>query len=103
MDLDLVGAVCALFSSSANFSAHTWKLSCSFTVVPSFITVASVFEVASLLSAAEESAADVAGLKLRVMENDVYTATFKALGVNAVPMAWSDALTALQQGTIAVE
>ena len=46
------------------------------------------------------SAADVAGLKLRVMENDVYTATFKALDVNAVPMAWSDALTALQQGTI---
>ena len=45
------------FTSSANFSAHTWKLSCSFTVVPSFITVASVFEVASLLSAAEESAA----------------------------------------------
>ena len=30
------------------------------------------------------NAADVAGLKLRVMENDVYTATFKALGVNAV-------------------
>ena len=46
------------------------------------------------------NAADVAGLKLRVMENDVYTATFKALDVNAVPMAWSDALTALQQGTI---
>ena len=32
-------------------------------------------------------AADLAGLKLRVMENEVYTATFKALGVNAVPMA----------------
>ena len=47
-----------------------------------------------------ESAADVAGLKLRVMENEVYTATFKALGVNAVPMAWSEALTAMQQGTI---
>ena len=46
------------------------------------------------------SAADVAGLKLRVMENEVYTATFKALGVNAVPMAWSEALTAMQQGTI---
>ena len=46
------------------------------------------------------SAADVAGLKLRVMENEVYTATFKALGVNAVPMAWGDALTAMQQNTI---
>ena len=43
---------------------------------------------------------DLKGLKLRVMENEVYTATFKALGVNAVPMAWSEALTAMQQGTI---
>ena len=39
-------------------------------------------------------------LKLRVMENEVYTKTFQALKVNAVPMAWQDALTALQQGTI---
>ena len=46
------------------------------------------------------SAADVEGLKLRVMENEVYTATFTALGVNAVPMAWAEALTAMQQGTI---
>lgn len=46
------------------------------------------------------SAADVAGLKLRVMENEVYTATFKALDVNAVPMAWAEALTAMQQGTV---
>ncbi len=47
-----------------------------------------------------QSAADVKGLKLRVMENEVYTKTFQALEVNAVPMAWADALTALQQGTI---
>ncbi|MBQ8620058.1 MAG: TRAP transporter substrate-binding protein [Clostridia bacterium] len=46
------------------------------------------------------SAADLKGLKLRVMENEVYTATFKALEVNAVPMAWAEALTAMQQGTI---
>ena len=46
------------------------------------------------------SADDVAGLKLRVMENEVYTATFNALGVNAVPMAWAEALTAMQQNTI---
>ena len=46
------------------------------------------------------SAADLKGLKLRVMENEVYTATFKALDVNAVPMAWAEALTAMQQGTI---
>ena len=47
-----------------------------------------------------KTADDIKGLKVRVMENEVYTATFKALGVNAVPMAWSEALTALQQGTI---
>ena len=47
-----------------------------------------------------KNADDVAGLKLRVMENEVYTATFNALGVNAVPMAWGDALTAMQQNTI---
>lgn len=46
------------------------------------------------------NAADLEGLKLRVMENEVYTATFSALKVNAVPMAWSEALTAMQQGTI---
>ena len=45
-------------------------------------------------------AEDLKGLKLRVMENEVYTATFKALGVHAVPMAWAEALTAMQQGTI---
>src|SRR5665648_140019 len=47
-----------------------------------------------------KSVEDVKGLKIRVMENEVYTKTFNALGVNAVPMAWSEALTALQQGTI---
>lgn len=46
------------------------------------------------------TAADIKGLKIRVMENEVYTNTFKALGVNAVPMAWTETLTALQQGTI---
>lgn len=47
-----------------------------------------------------KTAADIKGLKVRVMENEVYTNTFKALGVNAVPMAWTETLTALQQGTI---
>lgn len=47
-----------------------------------------------------KTASDISGLKVRVMENEVYTATFTALGVNTVPMAWSEALTALQQGTI---
>ena len=44
--------------------------------------------------------ADAAGLKIRVMENPVFIDTFKALGVYAVPMAWTEALTALQQKTI---
>lgn len=45
-------------------------------------------------------AADLEGLKLRVMENEVYSRTFNALKVNAVPMAWADALTAMQQSTV---
>ena len=45
-------------------------------------------------------AADLKGLKLRVMENEVYSKTFNALEVNAVPMAWADALTAMQQSTV---
>lgn len=47
-----------------------------------------------------KTAADVKDLKIRVMENEVYIAAFGAMGVNAVPMAWTEALTALQQGTI---
>jgi tripartite ATP-independent transporter DctP family solute receptor len=45
-------------------------------------------------------AADITGLKIRVMENEVYTSSFRALGANAVPMAWTEALTAFQQGTV---
>ncbi|MBR0204932.1 MAG: DctP family TRAP transporter solute-binding subunit [Synergistaceae bacterium] len=47
-----------------------------------------------------KNAEDIKGLKLRVMENEVYTKTFQALEVNAVPMQWADALTAMQQNTI---
>ena len=47
-----------------------------------------------------KNANDIKGLKLRVMENEVYTKTFQALEVNAVPMQWADALTAMQQNTI---
>jgi tripartite ATP-independent transporter DctP family solute receptor len=43
---------------------------------------------------------DLNGLKVRVMENPVYIDTFTALGANTVPMAWTETLTALQQGTI---
>ena len=44
--------------------------------------------------------ADLAGLKLRVMENEVYTKTFTALGADVSPMSWTDTLTALQNGAI---
>ena len=44
--------------------------------------------------------ADIDGLRIRVMENPVYTDTFTELGANAIPMAWTEALTAMQQGTI---
>jgi len=43
---------------------------------------------------------DMKGLKIRVMQNSIYVDSFKALGANAVPMAWTEALTALQQHTI---
>ncbi|MGO2240225.1 MAG: TRAP transporter substrate-binding protein, partial [Halomonas sp.] len=43
---------------------------------------------------------DLDGLRMRVMENPVYTDTFRELGANAIPMAWTEALTAMQQGTI---
>ncbi|MFN3882507.1 MAG: TRAP transporter substrate-binding protein [Nitrincola lacisaponensis] len=46
------------------------------------------------------SPADLQGLRIRVMENPVYIDTFRELGANAVPMAWTEALTAMQQGTI---
>ena len=43
---------------------------------------------------------DIKGLKIRVMQNPVYVDSFMALGANAVPMAWTEVLTALQQGTV---
>lgn len=43
---------------------------------------------------------DLDGLRIRVMENPVYVDTFRTLGANAIPMAWTEALTAMQQGTI---
>jgi TRAP-type C4-dicarboxylate transport system substrate-binding protein len=44
--------------------------------------------------------ADVEGIKWRVMQNPVYIGMFRALGGNAVPMAWGEAFTAVQQGTV---
>lgn len=44
--------------------------------------------------------ADIAGLKIRCMETKTYLAAYKALDVNATPMAWAETITSLQQGAI---
>lgn len=46
------------------------------------------------------SAGDVKGLRIRVMENEIHQKLWKALGADPVPMAWSEAYTAMQQGAI---
>jgi len=43
---------------------------------------------------------DMKGLKIRTMESELHMAHFNALGANAVPMAFSEVFTALQQGAI---
>lgn len=43
---------------------------------------------------------DVSGVKFRVMQNPIYIDMFNALGGSAVPMAWGETFTAVQQGTI---
>lgn len=44
--------------------------------------------------------ADLKGMKIRVMENPISIAAWKALGANPVPMAMPEVFTGLQQGTI---
>ncbi len=44
--------------------------------------------------------ADLKGLKIRVMENRVHQAAFRALGADASPMAWGEVFTSLQQGLL---
>lgn len=43
---------------------------------------------------------DVQGVKYRVMQNPVFIGMFSSLGGNAVPMAWGETFTAVQQGAI---
>ncbi len=43
---------------------------------------------------------DLKGLKIRVMQDPVYLAMFRALGANPTPMAFGEVFTALQQGVI---
>jgi len=43
---------------------------------------------------------DVQGVKYRVMQNPLFIDMFNSLGGAAVPMAWGETFTAVQQGTI---
>lgn len=43
---------------------------------------------------------DLKGLKIRVMENEVQLATWKAFGANPTPMSFNELYTALQQKTV---
>lgn len=43
---------------------------------------------------------DVSGMKIRTQENPIHLAAFETLGAKPTPMAWTEALTALQQGVV---
>jgi tripartite ATP-independent transporter DctP family solute receptor len=43
---------------------------------------------------------DFGGVKVRVMQNNIFLDTFKTLGTNAVPMAFGEVFTALETKTI---
>lgn len=43
---------------------------------------------------------DLDGLKIRVVGSPIFIDTFRAMGANPVSINWSEALTALQQGTV---
>lgn len=43
--------------------------------------------------------ADLAGMKMRTMENEVHIAAWREIGANPSPLAFSELFTALQQGT----
>lgn len=47
-----------------------------------------------------DTADDIKGLKLRVMQNPVFIDTFQALGANAIAMSFSEVYTALETKTI---
>ena len=47
-----------------------------------------------------ETPEDLAGMKLRTMENPVHLAAFNAIGAAPTPMAWPEVIGTLQQGTI---
>ena len=43
---------------------------------------------------------DLEGMRVRVMQNDIFLDTFSNLGTNAMPMAFGEVFTALETGTI---
>lgn len=43
---------------------------------------------------------DLAGMRLRTMENPIHLTAFQTLGAAPTPMAWPEVIGALQQGTI---
>ena len=43
---------------------------------------------------------DLRGVKFRVLQSPIYIEMFRALGGSAVPMAWGETFTAVQQGAI---
>ncbi|MCP1675757.1 tripartite ATP-independent transporter DctP family solute receptor [Natronocella acetinitrilica] len=43
---------------------------------------------------------DLSRIRLRVQPSDLFLDSFRALGANPVPMAWSDVFSAVQQGTV---
>lgn len=43
---------------------------------------------------------DLEGVKIRTQENPIHLDAFTALGAQPTPMAWNEALTALQQGVV---
>lgn len=45
-------------------------------------------------------AEDFEGVKMRVMQNNIFIDTFKELGSNAVPLAFSEIYSALETGTV---
>lgn len=47
-----------------------------------------------------ESAEQVKGMKIRVVENRLYVETWRVLGANPVPMSWPEVYTGLQQKTV---
>ncbi|EXJ12869.1 TRAP transporter substrate-binding protein [Nitrincola nitratireducens] len=47
-----------------------------------------------------ESLEDLDGIRLRVMQNNVFLDSFRNLGANAVPMAFSELFTALETKTV---